>query len=137
MNTRYLMYVHHYPKNNKKSIRTEDRDMETTPTPYERTLQQDEIQELWKQIQEHWDTNGNGWYPITGSDMPLTVLAFEDAWFYHEIPSDVLKKILKTHGITRVWELREGHASGYEMDTELIDLYYDGTEGYWTSESMD
>ena len=35
------------------------------------------------------------------------------------------------------WELREGHELGYEMDTELLDLCYDGTEGYWTSESMD
>jgi hypothetical protein len=105
--------------------------------PYERTLHLDEIQRLWKQMQEHWDINGHGWYPITGSDMPPTVVAFEDAWFYNEIPLNVLQGILKRHEITRVWELREGHEAGYEMDTAFLDLYYDGTEGYWTSEGMD
>jgi hypothetical protein len=39
-------------------------------TPYERALQQDEIQEVWKQIQERWDIHGDGWYPLTGSNMP-------------------------------------------------------------------
>ena len=72
-------------------------------TPYRRTLHQDEIQGLWKRIQECWNTDGYGWYPITGSDMPPTALAFEDEWFSDEIPLVVLKKMLKTHGITRVW----------------------------------
>lgn len=101
-----------------------------------RTLNQDESEQVWKQLQEHWDTTRAGWYPMTGREMPPDVIAFQAEWFFSQISIEALHRILQTHAITRIWELREGGAV-YEMDYQFLEPFYDGEEGYWTSQNMD
>lgn len=101
-----------------------------------RVLSHEESKEVWKQLQKRWDVDGNYWYPLRNNMAFSDVIAFEAEWFYFQIPLDMLHGIFKTHGITRIWEAREGGAI-YEMDYELLEPYYDGEEGYWTSEDMD
>jgi hypothetical protein len=49
----------------------------------------------------------------------------------------VLQSLLKVHGITHLYELREPGGFDYEMDLELFEPYSNGDEGFWTSENID
>jgi hypothetical protein len=105
--------------------------------PYVRPLNQHESQQIWKKIQERWGANRSYWYPLISTTIPKDVMAFEADWFYYEIPLHVLPSMLKVHGITRIYELREPGGFEYEMDLELFEPYYNMDEGFWTSENID
>ncbi len=105
------------------------------PLPYHRTLSRTEHERLWAQLQDRWGTIHGYWYPLTGEPPPPDVVAVQADWFYHAVPLDTLRGILRDQGIARVWELRE-FGPEYEMDIALLEPEYIGAEGYWTSPGM-
>jgi len=105
--------------------------------PYVRPLNHHESRQIWKKIQERWGANCGPWYPLISTNIPKDVMAFEADWFYYEIPLHVLQSMLEVHGITHIYELREPCGFEYEMDLELFEPYYNGDEGFWTSENID
>jgi hypothetical protein len=104
-----------------------------------RLVPRDESQQLWQQIQNRWGANRRYWfwYPMVSTKIPQAVIAFEADWFHSEIPLHVIRHILKLHGVKRIYELRETSGYEYEMDLELFEPYYNGDEGFWTSEPVD
>jgi hypothetical protein len=105
------------------------------PLPYHRTLSRMEHERLWTQLQVRWGAIHGYWYPLTGKALPTDVVAVQAAWFYHDVPRETLRGILRDHGLTRIWELRE-FGPEYEMDVELLEPE-DTAEAYWTSPAMD
>ncbi len=105
------------------------------PLPYHRILSRTEHGRLWAQLQDRWGTIHGYWYPLTGEPPPPDVVAIQADWFYHAVPLDTLRAILRDHGIAHVCELRE-FGPEYEMDVALLEPEYTGAEGYWTSPGM-
>ena len=51
-----------------------------------------------------------------------------------------VRDILLRHGIERLWELRKFQGEDdpeYELSITLLEPYYNGTEGYWSSGDLD
>ena len=102
-----------------------------------RELTYEERTALWKQLKERWGADGECWYPLRTDPMPSNVIAFKIDWFFYQFPMHLLPQILKKHGVTRVWELREYPPYEYEIDCELLVPSSSEAERYWTSGEMD
>ena len=74
-------------------------------------------------------------YPLTDS-VPPDTNAFEAPAFHQNVTAAVLQEILTAAGVCRLWELRE-YGPEYEIDTALLAPYYNGAEGYWTTDGLD
>lgn len=113
-----------------------DEILDSTPLmPFRKTLSDKESDLIWKRITDIWGIQGSDWYPITGNK-PANVEAFEDKYFYSNISTNNLIEALSSQGTNRIWELRE-YGAEYEIVIELFNPYYNGAEGYWTSDSLD
>jgi len=98
-------------------------------------LSEDESKALRSQLQSHWRVDsGRNWFPLTEQRVPTDVIAFRADEFDDNVP--LLKEILISHGIDRLFELREGEFV-CEVTTNEFDPYYNGAEGFWTSSDMD
>jgi hypothetical protein len=105
------------------------------PLPFRRVLTTGESKALWTRLRERWQVTSGYWYPL--ADYPLTdVLAFNADAFKEAMPPDCVQSILASHGIERVWELRE-YGPEYEEELSLFDPYYNGAEGYWSTGPLD
>jgi hypothetical protein len=103
--------------------------------PYRRVLTAEESRSLWSTLRARWQISGSDWYPLTGCAAP-GVVAFKARAFEEAVPHQRLQRILVARGIERVWELRE-FGPEYEQDLALFEPFYNGAEGYWSSEGMD
>ena len=109
---------------------------DVVPLPYRRSLGREEHIRLWARLHERWGPReGDYWHPLLTADLPPHLLAVQQAWFQHAIPSALLQQILRRHGVGHVWELRE-FGPEYELDLDTLDPTYNGAEGYWTSDDM-
>lgn len=103
------------------------------PLPYRRVLNAEEAGAIWVRLRRGWHIPEHYWYPLSNRP-PVEVEAFhadQDC-----IQPDVLRSLLASHGIERVWELRE-YGPEYEEDVALFEPYYTGAEGYWSSGELD
>jgi hypothetical protein len=105
------------------------------PLPYRRVLSTEESDQIWSRLRQAWRISEGYWYPLAEGSLS-NIAAFQDKPFYKAVSPDLLRRILKAHKIERLWELRESGAE-YEQDTSLFQPYYNGTEGYWSSDESD
>ena len=99
------------------------------PLPFRRVLGRIEGQQIHNRLKKKWGTDGFAWYAPTDSRNPNAEL-FIDRYFQEEIGAEPIRVLLAEAGITRLWELRRCGPS-YELDLELLDLQYYGSEAYW------
>ncbi|MDF9839846.1 MULTISPECIES: hypothetical protein [unclassified Paenibacillus] len=107
------------------------------PLPYRRTLSKVERTLLWEDLREKWGIS-DFWYPLTDAK-PKDTEAFMEDYFEEEVGFEALRAILHTHGIERVFELREfDHSPEYQLDIEGFNpVYTINGEGYWFAADMD
>lgn len=106
------------------------------PLPYRRAVVGEECQALAAKLKDRWGADVHDyWHPLIAESVPAGILVFHAALFERHITDQVLRDILIAHGITRLWEIREG-GSAFELDTPT-EFCYTGDEGYWTSGDMD
>jgi hypothetical protein len=103
--------------------------------PYRRVLSDDEAEPIWSRLRQAWHIAEGYWYPLAECSLS-TIVAFQDRAFHEAMPPELLRTILKAHGIERVWELRE-YGPGCEQDVSSFEPYYNGAEGYWSSSECD
>ncbi len=101
--------------------------------PYRRVLGDAEVDDLLARIKERWGSSPWYWFPSSdyGHLLTLRASAFHDA-----VRSTDLRQLMQSLKTTRVFEVRESGAS-YELDIEMVDVMYDGAEGYWVSDPAD
>jgi hypothetical protein len=63
-------------------------------------------------------------------------VAFKTRAFDEAVAPERLRGALAARGIQRVWELRE-YGPEYEEAVAMLDPYYNGAEGYWSSGDLD
>jgi hypothetical protein len=105
------------------------------PLPFRRVLTGDQSEAIWSRLRERWQIGGDYWYPLTDCALPC-VVAFDSHAFGEAVPLDRLRSILARRGEERIWELRE-YGPEYEQDLSLLEPWYNGAEGYWSSGSLD
>jgi hypothetical protein len=106
----------------------------TQPLAYRRVLTTVESKQIWSRLRQTWRISDSYWYPLAKSSLG-NIAAFQDRPFYEFVPPAILKEILTAHRIDRLWELRESGAE-YEQDISLFEPYYNGAEGYWSSDEL-
>ena len=100
-----------------------------------RVLSERESNNLWSRLQARWGvTPESYWFPLTNKSSPTDIVVFQADPFEDNVP--ILKGILVDYGINRLFELRE-HELVREVNVSELDPYYNGTEGFWTSNDMD
>ena len=103
--------------------------------PYKRVLSDEEIAELTVSLSSKWCVPAGYWYPLAEKSHEH-IEAYQDRHFLENFPAEKLHQILRSHNISRVFELRE-YGPCYELDCELFDPSYNGAEGYWVSSNLD
>lgn len=103
---------------------------------YKHSLDREEYDRIWAQIQAHWGSIAGYWYPLNDKGWPSDVVVFPLNMFHQSVPFITLHTILKQHGVVQVWELLEDY-TGEEIPVESFFLDYTGVEGYWTSSEFD
>lgn len=110
--------------------RTKDRHLgRIDPLPFRRVLGRIEGEQIHNRLKKKWGTDGFAWYAPTDS-RNSNIELFTDKHFQEEVGAERIRVILAEAGITRLWELRRCGPS-YELDVELLDLEYFGSEAYW------
>ena len=104
------------------------------PLPFRRVLSMVETQALWLRLGQRWQIPIGGWYPL--AETSLDVIAFNAAQFEEALPLERFQRIIQAKGITRMWELRE-YGPEFEEDVALYRPFYNGAEGYWSSNDLE
>jgi hypothetical protein len=122
------------------SIR-EDELAEVEPLPFRRTLTEEESASLWHELERRWGVKGY-WYPIDRAQdapPPAHTVAFDSDPFHGEELERLLRDVLSSLGVVRVWELREQLGTDMDKEIELgiLEPVYTGEEGFWTDGSFD
>ena len=110
------------------------------PIAYRHVLSDAESQAVWTKLDERWlkwgaETNPY-WWPMTDQERPPHAIAVNADAFDDALPPVKLQEIVRSRGIGRVFEMRE-YDENFEIDTELLETYYTGAEGYWSSSETD
>ncbi len=102
------------------------------PLPFRRVLPDEEVTALWHVLQDRWDIRGPGygWFPLSEEPQPPGLLTFHtDLWDARR--GDLLfKEFLAETSEARCFVLRELGPPDYEMDRELAEPTYDGSERF-------
>ena len=114
--------------------------VEVAPLPFRRTLTSDESERLRNELKTRWGFD-DYWYPLDRPDTaepPENAVPFSaDPFFSAEVQAR-LRDVLAGLGVSRLWELRELDTdSDCELDLELFEPIYTGSEGTWTDNSLD
>nr|MBA3824104.1 hypothetical protein [Ktedonobacterales bacterium] len=75
------------------------------PLPYRRYFSTRELERLWYRVRRKWNVETNStWYPINVNlpEQPANILAFQSAWFRHNVPLQALQKLFYRKGIEYV-----------------------------------
>ncbi len=105
--------------------------------PFRRTLTDDQATALQSRIDRRWKIEGQ-WYPHdrgVGAPAPSDTVAFSAEPFFTRELAAALQDVLRAHGVTRVFELRESPPHR-EIDLELLRPWYDFREGFWFDNSL-
>jgi len=106
------------------------------PLPYRRVLSADEVTALWPRVTERWGADGSYYFPLGDKSDP-SLQAFSTEAFDNHFSPATLREILRSKGVTRVFELREYGDENYVLDIDSWEPYYSGAEGFWFSEDLD
>jgi len=111
---------------------TEEDVTSVDPISYRRVLGSEEASAVWAGLAERWNISQRSyWYPLIEFSH-TNVVAYDAESFHNAVPAHAIVRNLHKLGVERVWELRE-FGPEYEQDIELLDPYYNGAEGFWTS----
>jgi hypothetical protein len=96
--------------------------------PFRRVLTEQEHRHVHSALIEKWGTwyGGSSDSKSPPANITLHIAAMDDLKAYSH-----LRNALISHGINRIFELRE-HGSGYELDLAEAEFTYKGAEGFWT-----
>ena len=111
---------------------------EVEPMFYRRVMSETEESAIRARLKERWGVDSGYWFPLS-NDRPEDVEAFQDQCFEDEVGTAKLEQILRSRGLTRVWEIGEG-SRRYEMDISQIEPYYyysGGEERFWGDDTFD
>lgn len=103
-----------------------------------RKVEAPEKDELILRLENRWKVEEHYWFPIdTGAnERPAHVEAFQPKYFEEELTYDTLDQILAEHGVTTLFEKREGDII-CEIELEQFYPLYTGLEGFWFTEQLD
>jgi hypothetical protein len=104
--------------------------------PYRRVLSPDEVSGLWTQLKQRWGADGGYYYPLADRKEP-SLLAFSTESFDKRFSPVELRQILRSLGVSRVYELREHGDENYLLDVDAWEPFYNGAEGFWFSEELE
>ena len=110
------------------------------PLPYQRVITEDESKRLWNQLKQNWGIVTGCWFPLREGPIPPYVIAFHRDYFEKNDGVDLLREILKAHGVATVFQLQEFGPPEPEYEIELSSfepIYGSGGEQYSTSEIAD
>jgi hypothetical protein len=111
---------------------------EVEPLFYRRVISETEENAIRASLKERWGIDHGYWFPLS-NEGPADVEAFQDQYFESEVGTEKLEQILRSRGVTRVWEIGEGKRR-YEVDVSHIEPYYyysGGEECFWGDETFD
>lgn len=104
---------------------------------YRRTLASKEVEEIWSQLRSRWQiTDVWFWYPLVPATPPEGVFAFHRDAFEQDHMLELLRSILRSRGVERIFEIKEGPPD-VEIDVADFEPMYTGLEGYWCSSGCD
>lgn len=104
---------------------------------YRRTLAFAEKDALWSRLREAWHiTDPWAWYPLHPGRLPDGAFVFQCDPFDDQRALGLLRTILRSRGIERVFEIREAPPH-CEIDVADFEPAYNMLEGYWTSPACD
>ena len=107
------------------------------PLQLRRVFGEEELRQLWESLDSRWDVKKHHyWWPLRDGTVPPDVVTFHTDWL-DEVKVAAVREVLISHGIGRVWELREFGEWGCEQSVSALEPVYTGEEGYWTSSSSD
>lgn len=107
-----------------------------SPLFYRRVLNQVELKTIWQKLSDVWGVTESCWYPLGQKTHPsLVALDISEI----DLPkfNRNLKKFLAHQGCDRIYELREDGGNNYLLDADVVDPFYDGYEGFWSSPNND
>jgi hypothetical protein len=107
------------------------------PLPYRRSLSDLEVENLWQKIDKRWGTKSvSDWYPLVNKTEP-SLHAFKYAEFTKKFSDKTVRKIIRSLGNHRLYELREFGDCDYFISLDLWEpCYGTGGEGFWVSEGL-
>jgi hypothetical protein len=110
------------------------------PLPYQRVITQDESKRLWHQLKQNWVIGTGCWFPLREGPIPPNAIAFHRDYFEGQNGIELLREILKAHGVATVFQLQQFGPPEPEYEIELSNfepVYGSGGEQYSTSEIAD
>lgn len=108
--------------------------------PYRRVLTEEESKRLWNTLKRIWDIGNGYWFPLREGPIPADVLAFHVDYFVIMGGSELLRDLLRNHGVSRVFQLAESTLTNadYEIELSILEPRYTfGDENYCTSDPFD
>ena len=102
----------------------------------EQPIKPDQSELLWRQLEARWQADGRYWFPLRADLPPFEILAFHKDYF-DSVRERKLREVLKLHGVSTIYELREGRRRELEIEVDSFEPYYSGTEGYWVDRNLD
>jgi len=111
--------------------------MDQQPLHYQRTLQGEELEKVWRVVRATWGMQGGYWFPLAAKSH-ASLVAFDLDKIDQAALQHRIQLFFAERGIDRVYELREFGRENYCVQAGAADLSYGtGGEGYWTSEDGD
>ena len=100
--------------------------------PFRRVLAEEEVTNLWRFLQHHWRIRGAGygWFPISDDARPVGSLTFHTDLWDARRGDALFQHFLASTDISRCYVLRELGPPDYELDCELANPAYDGSESF-------
>lgn len=114
---------------------TEQDLLSVEPLFYRRVLSGKEGDSIWEKLSSRWQIPKWYWFPLA-IEKPDNVEGFQDAYFEKEVGAEELQAILRSHGVKKVWEIRE-YGANYQLELSAFESYYNGAEGFWCDETFD
>ncbi len=107
-----------------------------------RQLDVAECQQVWRGLgSSKWGMTHMGWWAPRRQLAQYPVAQFSSAVFdpnEENNVSELLRLALVTHGVSRVYELREHEDFSHEIDAGAIEVLYRGEgEGVWTDDTFE
>jgi len=118
-----------------RSLSAEDLE-QVEPLPYRRALPADEVSALWTRVTERWGADGSYYFPL-GNKTDPSLQAFSTEAFDSRFSAEALREIMRSQGITRIFELREYGDENYLMEIDSWEPFYSGAEGFWFSDDLE
>ena len=114
---------------------TADSLKEIAPLPFRRVLSRAERDSVWAKVRDRWQII-EPWFPLD-IDSRADLFTFKAKAFETGVQASTLKEFLTARRIIRLWELREFGADYTESIEWFEPVYYNGAEGFWSSEGFD